>query len=213
MHVVIAGGHGKIAMHLTKLLDERGDQVRSLIRNTDHTDEVRDAGATEAIPCDLETEADDRIAEAVGVADVVVFAAGAGPDSGPERKESMDHQGAVKLLEAADHNGIHRYVIVSSMGSDPDHGGEENFDVYLRAKGRADAAVASSDMEYAIVRPGMLTDDPATGKVKAGGSVGRGEISREDVAAVLAEVLARPGRRTFEVVGGKTPIAEALTSA
>jgi nucleoside-diphosphate-sugar epimerase len=211
MRVVIAGGHGKIALELTRILDERGDQVRSLIRNPEHAEEVREAGALEAIVCDLEKEDDDRVAEAVGEAEAVVFAAGAGPDSGPERKETMDYGGAVKLIEAARHNHIPRYVIVSSMGADAAHDGDETFDVYLRAKGKADDAVRASGLDYAIVRPGMLTDDPPTGEVEAGDSVERGSIPRADVAAVLAAVLAdRGGDRTIEVVGGTTPIDSAL---
>jgi nucleoside-diphosphate-sugar epimerase len=207
MRVVIAGGHGKIALELTRLLDERGDQVRSLIRNPDHAEEVREAGALEAIVCDLEEADDDRVAGAVGEAEAVVFAAGAGPGSTPERKETMDYGGAVKLIEAARHNHITRYVIVSSMGADADHRGEETFDVYLRAKGKADDAVRASGLDYAIVRPGMLTDDPPTGKVEAGESVGRGSIPRADVAAVLALALIdKTPARTIEVVSGETPI-------
>ena len=207
MRVVIAGGHGKIAMELTRLLDERGDLVRSLIRNPDHAEEVREAGATEAIVCDLEEAHEDRVAEAVGEADVVVFAAGAGPGSGPERKETMDYGGVVKLLEAAEHNHIPRFAVISSMGADASHEGEETFDVYLRAKGRADDAVRASGLNYLIVKPGGLTDDPPAGKVTAGESVERGQIPRADVAAVLATLL-RDGApaRTIEVVGGKTPI-------
>ncbi len=207
MRVVIAGGHGKIAMELTRLLDERGDLVRSLIRNPDHAEEVREAGATEAIVCDLEEANEDRVAEAVGEADVVVFAAGAGPGSGPERKETMDYGGVVKLLEAAEHNHIPRFAVISSMGADASHEGEETFDVYLRAKGRADDAVRASGLNYLIVKPGGLTDDPPAGKVTAGESVERGQIPRADVAAVLATLL-RDGApaRTIEVVGGKTPI-------
>jgi len=211
MRVVIAGGHGKIALELTRLLDERGDQVRSLIRNPDHAEEVREAGALEAIVCDLEHADDDRVAEAVGEAEAVVFAAGAGPNSGPERKESMDYGGAVKLIEAARHNHIPRYVIVSSMGADSGHEGDETFDVYLRAKGRADDAVVASGLDYAIVKPGMLTDDPPTGKVEAGDSVERGEIPRDDVAAVLAVLIAdKATARTIEVVSGDTPIDSIL---
>jgi nucleoside-diphosphate-sugar epimerase len=207
MRVVIAGGHGKIAMELTRLLDERGDQVRSLIRNPDHAEEVRAKGAVEAIVCDLESSEDERVAEAVGEADVIVFAAGAGPGSGPERKESMDYGGVVKLLAAAEHNHIPRFVVISSMGADSAHEGEETFDVYLRAKGRADDAVRASGLDYLIVKPGGLTDDPPSGTVEAGESVERGQISRADVAAVLATLL-RDGKpaRTIEVVSGRTPI-------
>ena len=211
MRVVIAGGHGKIALELTRILDERGDQVRSLIRNPDHAEEVREAGALEAITCDLEHDDADRVAEAVGAADAAVFAAGAGPGSGPERKESMDYGGAVKLIEAARHNGIGRFVMVSSMGADSDHAGDEVFDVYLRAKGRADDAVRESGLDYAIVRPGMLTDDAATGKVAAGESVERGEIPRADVAAVLAVLVGdREPAREIEIVSGSTPIENVL---
>jgi nucleoside-diphosphate-sugar epimerase len=207
MRVVIAGGHGKIALELTRLLDERGDQVRSLIRNPDHAEAVRDAGALEAIVCDLEKSDDDRVAEAVGEADVIVFAAGAGPNSGPERKETMDYGGVVKLLTAAEHNEIPRFAVISSMGADADHEGEETFDVYLRAKGRADDAVRASGLDYLIVKPGGLTDDPPAGTVKAGKSVERGRIPRADVAAVIATLL-RDGTpaRTIEVVAGRTPI-------
>ena len=138
---------------------------------------------------------------------MIVFAAGAGPGSGPERKETMDYGGVVKLLEAADHNGIGRFVVISSMGADADHEGDETFDVYLRAKGRADDAVKASGLDYLIVRPGRLTDDPPAGTVTAGESVERGEISRADVAAVIATLLRDEApARTIEVVGGDTPI-------
>jgi uncharacterized protein YbjT (DUF2867 family) len=207
MRVLIAGGHGKIAIELTGLLAARGDDVRSLIRNPDHGDEVRAAGAAEVVVCDLEAAGEDEIARAAGAADAIVFAAGAGPGSGPARKETMDYGGVVGLLAAARRNGIGRFVVISSMGADPDHGGDETFDVYLRAKGKADAAVRESGLEHLIVRPGMLTDGPAAGTVTAGDSVERGEIARADVAAVIAELLADwPGSRTIELVGGGTPI-------
>ena len=154
---MIAGGHGKIGMELTRLLDARGDEVRSLIRNPDHSDEVREAGAVPVI-CDLESADAGTVAETIGATDAIVFAAGAGPGSGPERKETMDYGGAVKLIEAAQSNGIPRYVIVSSMGADPDLEGDGDFDVYQRAKGRADAALAASGLDFTVVRPGGLTD-------------------------------------------------------
>ena len=213
MKVAIAGGHGQIALRLTRLLRERGDEVRSLIRNADHAEDVSAAGG-EPIVCDLERASEDEVAEAVDAVDAVVFAAGAGPGSGPERKETMDHGGATKLIAAAKRNGIRRYVMVSSMGADPDAEGDDTFTVYQRAKGRADAELEASGLEHTIVRPGRLTDDPGTGHVRVGEGLGRGEVSRDDVAAVLAAVLHEPATvgRTTEVVAGDVPVDEAVGS-
>jgi uncharacterized protein YbjT (DUF2867 family) len=212
MRVAIAGGHGQIAMRLTKVLSDRGDEVISLIRNPDHAEDVRGAGG-EPVVCDLETAGEDHVAEAVDDADAVVFAAGAGPGSGSNRKETMDYGGAVKLPAAAKARGISRYVIVSSMGADPDlPGGDDTFAVYLRAKGHADAELQASGLDYTIVRPGRLTDDPGSGRVSVGEGVGRGSVSRDDVASVLAAVLDEPSTvgRILEVLGGETPIDEAV---
>ncbi len=211
MLVAIAGGHGQIALHLTRLLTERGDEVRSLIRNPDHAQDIEDAGG-QPVVSDLEHDDEQVVATAVEGADAVVFAAGAGPGSGPERKETMDYGGAVKLIAAAKAAGIRRYVIVSSMGANPDAPGDETFAVYLRAKGRADAALRDSGLDYTIVRPGRLTDDPATGRVAFEGS---GQIPREDVAAVVAATLADDGAigSEFDLISGDVPIAEALSRA
>jgi uncharacterized protein YbjT (DUF2867 family) len=213
MQIAIAGGHGKIALRLARLLRQTGHQVRSLIRNPDHADDVRAAGAEPAI-CDLESASEDEVAEAIGPADAVVFAAGAGPGSGPERKETMDYGGAAKLIAAAKASGIPRYVIVSSIGAHPAAEGDDTFSVYRRAKGRADAELQASGLDYTIVRPGRLTDDPGTGRVRIGQSVGGGEIGRDDVAAVLAAVLHEPAAvgKTFEVVSGDVPVEEAVAS-
>jgi uncharacterized protein YbjT (DUF2867 family) len=126
----------------------------------------------------------------------------------------VDYGGAVKLIEAAEHNGVERYVIVSSMGADPEHEGDETFDVYLRAKGRADQALAESGLTYTIVRPGRLTDDPPTGRVFVAEKGERGEVPRADVAAVLAATLREPATegRTFEVVTGQTEVEKAVAA-
>jgi nucleoside-diphosphate-sugar epimerase len=205
MLVAIAGGHGQIALRLTRLLSERGDDVRSLIRNPDHADDVRDAGG-DPVVCDLEEADDALVANAVSGADAVVFAAGAGPGSGSQRKGTMDLGGAVKLIAAAKASGIRRYVMVSSINADPNHPGDDTFSVYLRAKGEADAELAASGLDYTIVRPGALTNDPGTGRVAL--DAGRGHVTRDDVAAVLAAVIHEPGTigRTFDLSGGDTPI-------
>jgi uncharacterized protein YbjT (DUF2867 family) len=212
MQVAIAGGHGQVALLLTRLLRARGDEVLSLIRDPDQSRAVRSAGG-EPVVCDLESAA-EGVAEAIGSADAVVFAAGAGPGSGPERKETMDYGGAVKLIAAAKADGIRRYVIVSSMGADPAHEGDDTFGAYLRAKGRADAELESSGLDYTIVRPGRLTDEPGTGHVRIGPNVPPGSISREDVAAVLATTLSAPATvgKAFAVVAGDVPVEEAVAS-
>lgn len=211
MKVAIAGGHGKIALRMTRLLARRGDELRSLIRKLDHSDDVRQAGA-EAVLCDLETASADEVAAAVGSVDAVVFAAGAGPGSGPERKWTVDYGAAVKLVEAAKARGTDRYVMVSSIGADPARDGDDTFSVYLRAKGEADAELRRSGLAYTIVRPARLTDDPGSGRVRVAERVGGGEVSRDDVAAVLAVTLHIPAtaRQTFEVASGDVPIDQAV---
>ena len=213
MRIAIAGGHGQIALRLAKLLSQRGDEVVALIRNPDHSDDVRQAGAEPAV-VDLEHVSADDVGQAIAGCDAVVFAAGAGPGSGSARKETMDYGGAVKLIAAANQAGVSRYVIVSSMGADPDAPGDDTFSVYLRAKGRADEAVRSSGLDTTIVRPGGLTNDPGTGRVSLGESLPRGQVARDDVAAVLAAVLDSPNTigKTLDLIGGDTPIAEAVAA-
>jgi nucleoside-diphosphate-sugar epimerase len=213
MKVAIAGGHGKIALRLTRRLRERGDEVRSLIRRPEHADEISAAGA-EPVLCDIEHASEEEVAAAVAGSDAVVFAAGAGAGSGAERKWTVDYGGAVKLIAAAKRDRIDRYVIVSSIGADPDAPGDDVFSVYLRAKGKADADLQASGLAYTIVRPGPLSDDPGTGRVAVGEEVERRAITRDDTAALLAGVLHEPRLAgvTFVAVGGDVPIEEALAS-
>jgi uncharacterized protein YbjT (DUF2867 family) len=210
MKVAIAGGHGKIARRLTRLLAARGDDVVSLIRNPDHAGDISSDGG-QPVVVDLENDDAAKVAEAVGDSDAVVFAAGAGPGSGAARKESMDYGGAAKLIDAAKQQGTAHYVMVSSMGADPD-ASEGEMAPYFRAKGKADEALRASGLGHTIVRPGGLTDDPGTGRVKAGESTGRGSIPRDDVAAVLLEILNRaaPKGMTFELVEGEDEVSDAL---
>ena len=212
MVVAIAGGHGKIGLLLTKLLAERGDRVLSLVRNPDHADHVATAGG-EAVVIDLETTDADELGRAIAEADAVVFAAGAGPGSGAERKETVDYAAAALLIDAARVANANRYVMISAMSADADHAGDEVFDVYIRAKGRADDELAASGLDYTIVRPGGLTDAEPKGAVMVAPVTGRGEIPRADVAAVVAACLADPKTigRSFEVISGEDQIELALT--
>ena len=213
MRVAIAGGHGQIALRLAKIMSERGDEVVALIRNPDHADEVKQAGAEPAL-VDLEQASEDEVATAIGGSDAVVFAAGAGPGSGSARKETMDYGGAVKLIAAAKQAGVGRYVIVSSMGANPNATGDDTFSVYLSAKGRADDAVRASGLDATVIRPGGLTNDAGTGRVRLGEKLPRGQVTRDDVAAVLVAVLDSPSTigRTADLIGGDTPIAEAVAA-
>jgi uncharacterized protein YbjT (DUF2867 family) len=212
--VAIAGGHGQVARRLARLLVARGDRVRGLIRNPDHADDLRADGSAPVL-CDLESASTAAIAEAIGGADAVVFAAGAGPGSGAERKWTMDRDGAIRLLDAAVSAGATRYVIVSSLGAESPPDDDDVFSVYLRAKAEADAAIVASDRDWTVVRPGHLTDDPGTGRSRIQAEPVRDEVSRDDVAAVLAAVLHEPGsiRYTLYVVRGDTPIDQALAEA
>ncbi|MEA2330245.1 MAG: hypothetical protein QOH58_383 [Thermoleophilaceae bacterium] len=211
MDVVVAGGHGKVARRLARLLVARGDRVRGLIRKPEHADDLR-ADGSEPVLCDLERAEPGEVAEAIAGADAVVFAAGAGPGSGPERKLTVDRDGAIKLLEAARAADVPRYVMVSSVGAESPPGDDDVFSVYLRAKAEADRALAASDRDWTIVRPGFLSDDPGTGRVRIQTEPLRDEISRDDVAAVLATVLHEPrsARLTIYVVAGDDPVEEAL---
>ncbi|CAN5877946.1 SDR family oxidoreductase [soil metagenome] len=211
MDVAIAGGHGQIALHLSRLLSQRGDTVRGIIRAADQRDDLAEVGAR-GVVLDLEHAPVVEIADAISGADAVVFAAGAGPGSGAARKETVDHEAAVKVAKAAGRADVGRYVMISAMGTDDPPDGDDVFEVYLRAKARADRDVMDTDLAWTIVRPGRLTDDAGTGIVALARHVDRGEIPREDVAAVIVAALddARSAGHIVEVVGGDTPVVEAL---
>ncbi|MEA2436517.1 MAG: hypothetical protein QOF65_1073 [Thermoleophilaceae bacterium] len=212
MQVVIAGGHGKIALHLERLLADSGHRVLALIRSREQDSDVREAGA-EPLIGDLEQEED--LSHYVQGSDAVVFAAGAGPGSGPERKRTVDLGGALKLLDAARRTGARRYLMVSSIGAEDPSAAGEQMRPYLEAKAEADQRLAESDLDWTILRPGRLTDDPGTGLVTVTTDMSvRGEIPREDVARVLAAALGEPGTigKTFVVVAGDTPADEAVAA-
>lgn len=210
MRIVIAGGHGKIALLLERLLADGGHQPVGIIRNPDHASDVEAAGAT-ALVLDLEATAPATLAAHLDGADAVVFAAGGGPNSGPARKLTVDRDAAILLADAAQLAGVRRIVVVSAMSADsfePDS--DDGFQIYLQAKSEADAAIRARDLDWTIVRPGALTDDGPTGSVEVGETVERGSIPRADVAALLAHLLEAAAGigKQFEVISGTTPIAE-----
>ncbi|TFV88257.1 SDR family oxidoreductase [Blastococcus sp. CT_GayMR16] len=216
MRIAIAGAHGQVARRLGRLLSGRGDTVVGIVRNPAHTADLTEDGTTPVV-LDLETASVDDVAPVLEGADAVVFAAGAGPGSGVERKHTVDHRAAVLLADAAERAGVRPYVLVSSMGVEQarlgtPRGMDPVFAVYLQAKLRAeDQILPRPGLDTTIVRPGSLTDDPGTGRVTLGHGIGSGEIPRDDVAAVLAEIL-RAGKinDVVELTSGPTPIAEAV---
>lgn len=210
MDIVVAGGHGQVARRLLKLLADRGHTARGLIRNREH---AADLAAVGAVPVLADLEHDATLDEYVKGADAVVFAAGAGPGSGPARKRTVDLGGAVKLADAARATGVRRYVMVSSIGADRPAAAGESMRPYLEAKAEADAYLQASGLDWTIVRPGSLTDDPGTGRVRVSTEPGgRGPVTRDDVAAVLAATLTAGNTVgvTFELFAGDTPIDEAV---
>ncbi|MEU1993449.1 SDR family oxidoreductase [Nocardia gamkensis] len=214
MRVVIAGGHGKIALLLAPVLTANGHEVAALIRNPEHVDEVRVTGA-EPVLCDLEHAATDELADVVAGCDAAIFAAGAGQGSGVERKYTVDLGGSVRLAETAERTGARRFLQISTMGAggSPAPGSDEVWAAYIDAKTEAENDLRSRALDWTILRPGRLVDAPGTGLVTlAPPPVRRSEVPRADVAAVLAGLL--PAAHTFELtlelVSGSDPISQAI---
>jgi len=209
--IVIIGGHGKVALHLAGLLAERGDEAVSIIRNPDHADDVRDAGG---VPVELDVEqADvDAMVEAFAGADAVVWSAGAGGGSA-DRTYAVDRDAAQRAVDAASRAGVRRFIMVSWIGSTPDHGvsPDNDFYAYADAKLAADDHLRASDLDWTILGPGSLTLDPPTGRITTAPQ-GSGDVSRADVAAVAAACLVQSATigRFIRFTQGETLIAEAL---
>ena len=211
VNVVIVGGHGNIGMRLEKILAERGDSPRGIIRKTEQAADLEEIGA-EPIVLDIENV---EIDDAVAGADAVVFAAGAGAGSGPARKRTVDYGGAVQLMEAAISHDIRRYVMVSAIGANHPERWTDQMRPYYEAKAEADKVVSESGLDCTIVRPGGLTDEPGTGRVQIAEQLETGgSVSRDDVSAVIAEVLVADNTigKSFDLLGGETPIPEAVRS-
>ncbi|MGO1049115.1 NAD(P)H-binding protein [Crossiella sp. CA198] len=216
MRVVIAGGHGQIALKLEALLAARGDSAAGLIRNPEHAADLRAIGA-EPVELDLESATVEQVVAALAGADAVVFAAGAGgkaASDGSDRKDNVDRGAAALLADAAERAGVRRYLMISSYGAAvaPRDGYGESFAAYLRAKGEADADLSRRDLDWTILRPVTLTNDEPAGLVTLAERVEPTKIPRADVAAVLLALLDTPGtaRQTIELTGGQTPVAEAV---
>ena len=214
--IAIVGGHGKIARLLIPVLVDGGHQPVALVRNPDHTTELQELGA-EVVLLDIEASDDDDFAQAFTGADAVVFAAGGGGDGNIERKKTVDLGGSLKSIAGATSAGVRRFVQISAISVDEPLADdvEDSWKAYVEAKREADVVLRASDLDWTIIRPGGLTDDDPTGQVTIAEKVDRGQIPRADVAAVIAAVLDDPAThgKQWEVVGGSTPIADAIAGA
>lgn len=212
--VIIIGGHGKVALQLARILAGRGDEVSSVFRNPDHTDDVAATGA-QPVVADIERLDTDALARLIAGHDAVVFSAGAGGGN-PARTYAVDRDAAIRVIDAAARAGVRRFVMVSYFGAGPDHGvpSDNSFFPYAEAKAAADAHLRASDLDWTVLGPGHLTLEPATGRIVIG--KGKGEVSREDVALVVAATLHDDSTigRTIDFNNGAggngVPIAEAL---
>lgn len=215
MKVVIAGGHGKIGLRLARLLGEREEHPVGLIRKPEQEADLVALGAHPVI-FDLESGSAADLAKVLQGADAVVFAAGAGPGSGAARKDTVDRGGAVLLAEAASIAGVRRYLMVSAIGADegpqPEH--DEVYAAYITAKKAADDDIRSRDLDWTVIRPGGLTMESGTGLVTLTEHADRGQVPREDVAAVLLALLDEPRTAglSLDLVGGDTPVVEAVAA-
>jgi uncharacterized protein YbjT (DUF2867 family) len=210
--ITIIGGHGKVALRLGRLLSERGDQVSAWVRNGLHSDDVAATGATPVV-ADLETLDDDAMAAILAGQDAVVWSAGAGGGD-PARTYAVDRDAAIRSMVAAEKAAVRRYLMVSYFYDRPDHGvaQDSSFFPYADAKAAADEHLRSTALDWTILGPSRLTDDPGTGRIETGEGIAKSSVSRDDVAAVLAAVLEAPTtiRRTIDFNNGEVPIADAI---
>jgi uncharacterized protein YbjT (DUF2867 family) len=215
MRVAIIGAHGKVAQQLTRVLYDRSDEFVGIVRSADHAEDIYRLGG-EGVVLDIESANADALAKAIDGCDCVVFTAGAGAGSGVARKRTVDYGGSVKSADAAQLAGIRRFIQVSAWGVDGDVAADadETWAAYVQAKRDADAQLRARDLDWTILRPGGLTNDPGTGRASLADSVPPGSISREDVARLVVAALDNPGSagHTWEAIAGDTPIADAVAA-
>ncbi|MGD7043142.1 SDR family oxidoreductase [Jeotgalibacillus proteolyticus] len=216
MKILIVGANGQVGKHTVSMIQEKeGLEARAMIRKQEQASYFEELGA-ETVLKDLEKDDIDSISEAAEGVDAVVFAAGSGPKTGPDKTMLIDLDGAVKTIEATKKAGVKRFVMISSFDTTREaiQSAPSSFAPYVAAKHYADVWLRDTDLDYTIIHPGALTNDPAAGTVTAGEKVERGEIPREDVASVIVSVLQNDSTigKEFQVVGGVKPVQEAVTS-
>lgn len=214
--IAIVGGHGQVARHLLSQLVGAGHIPVALVRNETYRDEL-EAGGAEVRMLDIEQQDASGFAEAFSGCDAVVFAAGGGADGDLERKRTVDLEGSLKSADAAARAGIKRFVQISAIGVDAElpEDTSDSWRAYVEAKREADTALRGTDLDWTIIRPGGLTDDPATARVTLADSVEPGQVTREDVATVIVACLASDASigKQWELVDGDVPVTDAVDRA
>ncbi|WP_088033999.1 SDR family oxidoreductase [Evansella clarkii] len=211
MKVLVVGANGQIGRHLVKLLQESEKHtVRAMVRKEEQAEEFNNQGVETAL-ADLEGSVVD-IAKAAEGCDAVVFTAGSGGQTGPDKTLLIDLDGAGKTIEAAERAGVMRYVQVSAIQAHNRENWSDQIKPYFAAKHYTDRMLELSRLTYTIVRPGGLTNDNGEGRIMAGENLERASIPREDVAETILHTL--DARNTFnkgfDLVSGDQPIEEAV---
>lgn len=211
--VFIVGGAGKVGRRLARQLASRGHEPRALHRHPGQSAELRALGATPVVGNLLELDV-EGLAGLMAGSDVVVFSAGAGGKGGPEMTNAIDGRGLELAVAAAARAGVRRFLLVSAF---PEAGrgrpaGSPTFENYMAVKKLADVHLAETDLDWVILRPGTLRDDPGTGRVRTGLAIPYGEVARDDVAATLVELVEQPAvnRIIIELTRGDVPVGESV---
>lgn len=211
MKILVAGANGKIGTILCgKMWAHSYFSPVALIR--DERQQIKfTAFGVPSVVGDLE----DGVGEFLPGLDAVVFTAGSGSRTGPEKTIDVDQNAAIRLIADCQKAGVGRFLMISAIGSDP-HSESDRIQHYYRAKGVADENLRASSLDYVILAPGHLTNDPGTGRIDAAEDLGRGgEIPREDVADAILVALVNPAAigKTIQILAGETAIAEAVAQA
>lgn len=213
MKVFVIGAAGGVGSRLCRLLADEGVAVTGMHRNLLQFESVAATGASPLIG-DLIGDDVPKLSHWMCGHDVVVFTAGA-HGTGIDQTSLIDGRGLEKAVAAAEAAGVTRFVLVSAM---PEAGRGKNlgerFEHYLGVKKATEAYLSRTDLDWLIVRPGTLTDDPGSGLVAAGPAVIDAPVSRDNVAGFLAAAIARPllSQQIVELTDGETTIAEAAVT-
>jgi len=209
VNILVVGSHGKIGKMLVQRLGRSDHRVIAMVRDPDQAAEMRGLGADEVAVANLEGDVRSVLEKGV---DAVVFTAGSGPHTGPEKTIAVDRDGAIRLVDACAELGVRRFIMVSALRVGCPEQAPVALQHYLQAKKAADDHLLATDLDYTILRPGRLNDEPGTGRIRAGLPLSPDEIPREDVAAALAVIVDRPGTigQTIDITRGDTPVEEAL---